>query len=72
MTVELPRVPDGPVPRATPFPGPPSAALLAGYCPGCGGTGKVDRCVPVNGTYICSSCNGGGTVEAMEAALEAL
>jgi hypothetical protein len=68
----LPPRPEEPAPRETPFPGPPSAALLAGWCPGCGGTGKVQRVVPVDGTYLCSSCNGGGTVEAMEHALEAL
>lgn len=58
--------------RDTPFEGTPSQCYKAGICPGCGGTGMVNRCVPVEGTYICSSCNGGGTVEAMEIALEAL
>jgi DnaJ-class molecular chaperone len=58
--------------RVYPYPGSPSQALQAGFCPGCGGTGKVEKFVPVAGTYICSTCNGGGTVVAMEAAISAL
>lgn len=51
---------------AVPFDGPPSAALAAGYCPGCAGTGQVERTVPAPGVYRCSTCGGGGTVAAME------
>lgn len=58
--------------RATPFPGSPSQAFAAGWCPGCGGTGQVDRSVPTPGTYLCSTCGGGGTIEAMEAHLDGL
>jgi hypothetical protein len=58
--------------REEPFPGTPSQCMEAGFCPGCGGTGRVERSVPVDGTYVCSSCNGGGTMEAMRAALTAM
>ena len=44
----------------------PLTATRRGTCPGCGGTGQVHRFVPVEGTYVCASCGGGGTVEAME------
>ena len=54
------------MPRDTPFPGKPSDCYKAGYCPGCGGTGQVHRFVPVEGTYVCATCGGGGTVVAME------
>lgn len=58
--------------RDAPYPGTPSETLAAGFCPGCGGTGKVDKVVPVEGIYICSSCNGGGTAEAFNALMEAM
>lgn len=58
--------------RQTPYEGTPSDCYRAGLCPGCGGTGYVHRFVPVEGTYVCASCNGGGTLEAMEKALEGL
>jgi hypothetical protein len=54
----------------TPFSGTPSETYKAGYCPGCGGTGVVNRCVPVDGTYPCGTCGGGGTREAMDAYIE--
>lgn len=47
-------------PLAEPFPGPPSAALALGYCPGCGGTGRVNRVVPYDDVFPCSTCGGDG------------
>jgi hypothetical protein len=58
--------------RETPFAGTPSETYAAGWCPGCGGTGKVNKVVPVEGTYICSSCNGGGTRASFDALMEAM
>lgn len=49
-----------PPPLALPFPGPPSAALGFGYCPGCGGTGRVNRVVPYEDVFPCSTCGGSG------------
>jgi hypothetical protein len=43
-----------------PFDGKPSEALAAGYCPGCRGTGRVIRFVPVEDEYPCSTCEGTG------------
>lgn len=39
--------------------------IRANKCCGCGGTGEVTRFVPVEGTYVCSTCKGAGTFEAM-------
>lgn len=58
--------------RSEPFAGTPYEAMRAGWCPGCGGTGRVQKVVPIEGTYVCSTCNGGGTVEAVEAVVDAM
>jgi hypothetical protein len=44
----------------------PSEAIALGLCPSCMGTGRVDRCVPYQDIYPCSSCGGGGTWEDLE------
>lgn len=53
-------------PLSAPFPGRPSAALRAGYCPSCMGTGRVERLTRVEPfitdvASTCSTCAGTGT-----------
>lgn len=39
----------------------PSEAIAIGLCPSCIGTGRVDRCVPYEDVFPCSTCSGSGT-----------
>ena len=38
----------------------PSEAMAAGLCPGCGGTGRVNRVGPYDDMFPCSTCGGDG------------
>ena len=38
----------------------PSEAIKAGVCPGCLGSGRVERCVPYDDVFPCSTCGGSG------------
>lgn len=46
--------------RAEPFPGTPSQAMKAGYCPSCLGTGRVTSVIPPVGPRDCRTCAGTG------------
>jgi len=44
-----------------PDPATPTECLKMGLCPGCWGTGRVERVVPYTDIFPCSTCDGTGT-----------